>query len=214
MDNMDLTRITALSDRFSAPVTRRRGLALLAGFGLVSGSLIEATDARKKKRKKKKKPAPSPAGPVAQTDASCIRDGSAWIETDWVAQTFRAIRSGPLTSASVWLDPDVAVASFAMEIWTVDINDKPGTVLAGTAISGAQAKPAATGQVTGVFAAPANVVAGLRYALVFTTPPGQIVDVRLHPQNLCADGTMLIRNNGQIVPAPDVDLHFETIVTA
>jgi hypothetical protein len=209
---------------------RRGTLGLLLGSAL--GLLrLESGDAKgKKKRKKKRKkpqapqspPAPPaspppPSVPVARADASCIVTNPAGngAGAAQVAQTFAAIRTGQLTSASIQLRVNGAGMDFDIEIWTVDENDLPDTFIAGTVITNVPA----TGfpgprQLTATFPSPAPVVSGTRYAIVITK--GDNADFNVSSTNPCTDGRYLSRGelDASWFPEATVDLHFETVVVA
>ena len=77
---------------------------------------------------------PPPPAPVAQADAFCAATGFGLSNTR-LAQSLRALRSGQLTSASVFLMADVAGADLDVEIWSVDQANAPSAMLAGTTIA-------------------------------------------------------------------------------
>jgi hypothetical protein len=53
-------------------------------------------------------------------DAACPEPDEGFTDRPRVAETFRALRSGQLTSASVELHSNDEGADFAMEIWSVN----------------------------------------------------------------------------------------------
>jgi hypothetical protein len=155
-------------------------------------------------------------GPVTTADAACPGPYPDLTNAPQNAQTFRALRSGQLTSASVEPNSNDEGADFAMEIWSVNQANFPSTVLASTMITDVPA-PIAPGPrtLTGTFAAPATVVAGVRYALVITGQPNQF---RLggYATNSCLDGNYFLgaTTDGAFTAQPTADLGFATFVTA
>ena len=220
---MDSSQFDALVSRLSAHLTRRRSLGVLATLGAGAGLADAASlDARKKKHKKHKKrggkttPPPPPTGPVALADASCLATGSGTIGPR-LAQTFRARRSGSLTSATVFLrktEPGIAVD---VEIWSVDGSNAPtlprlaGVTLTNVpVVSGGPSQP-----LTATFPGPATVVAGMRYALVVTEPSSSSFGLESSNPGPCPDGGAFysFSPTGMLVESGG-DLRFETVVTA
>jgi hypothetical protein len=185
---------------------------------------------RKKKRKKRKKdhrernvtsPLASPQDPVTTADAACSAVATAGlIGTRRVAQTFRALRSGQLTSASFVLLENPEGPAFDVEIRDVDS--------AGAPVSGFLARSSvinvpATDRngrpltVTAVFASPATVEAGRRYALVVTETSGTGFTVQINfATNPCADGNLFTDSiaAGNFISVVNNDLVFATTVKA
>jgi hypothetical protein len=244
---MDGFAFDALTRSLTSAGSRRRALTgLVSGtLGLILGaSVIDEAAAKKKcppckKRKdgkcKKKKPegtacaggtcrggscvpaVPGPVGPVTKADAACAGPYTGF--TTWLrnAQTFRALRSGPLTSASVELHSNEAGADFDMEIWSVNEANAPSTILAGTTIANVPATIAPRPRtLTGTFPAPATVVAGLRYALVITGQPDQSYTLWGSDNNPCPEGNLFTANTTDeaFTVSPTNDLRFATFVTA
>jgi hypothetical protein len=162
-------------------------------------------------------PPPGPSAPVTTADAACPSPHLNWSPWPRNAQTFRALRSGQLTSASVELHNNVEGADFDMEIWSVDAANAPSTVLAGTTIANVPATPF-PGQrtLTGTFPAPAAVVAGLRYALVITGREGQSSGIWTSATDACPDGNFFyaMTLTEAFTAAPGSELGFATFVTA
>jgi hypothetical protein len=162
-------------------------------------------------------PPPGPAGPVTTADAACPGPYTTYSDYLRNAQTFRALRSGQLTSASIQLYLNDEGADFDMEIWAVNQANVPSTVLAGTTIANVP-KTIAPGPctLTGTFATPATVVAGLRYALVITGRENQLAYILAHSNDVCPDGNLFlaIAADAVFVPAPSSELGFATFVTA
>jgi hypothetical protein len=161
---------------------------------------------------------PDPVGPVTTADATCLDADENKAFGLRLVQTFRALRSGHLTSASVELTDNVAGADFDMEIWSVDQDNVPNAVLAGVTIADV---PATGGGVlrtlSGTFPGPATVVAGLRYALVVTiVGPNQSFGLHYATIDNCPDGNMfqVVPGGGPLVSEPTSDLVFATFVTA
>lgn len=105
---------------------RERPPLLGAGLGALLGLAATAPgDAKKKKKRKKnkgKQPTTTPPvttpKPVARVDAACPLTGATSANPVRQAQTFRAIRSGKLTSASVYLVENLPGADLDVEIRT------------------------------------------------------------------------------------------------
>jgi len=227
---MDTNRFDFLSRSLRDARSRRGALTSVLGGTLGLLGLAE-TDAKKKKGKGKKgkgkkggkggkgtppPPPPPPVVPVATADAACAATGIGTSNAR-LAQTFRALRSGQLTSASVFLTSNIDGADFDLEIWSVNEANAPSTILAGATIADVPETTNETGTrtLTGTFPTPATVVAGLRYALVITGPPNQGYYLVSGLNNPCPDGTLF---GAPSANAPFVastsDLRFETVVTA
>jgi hypothetical protein len=244
---MDGFAFDALTRSLTSAGSRRRALTgLVSGtLGLIlAASVIDEAAAKKKcppckKRKKgkckKKQPdgtacaggtcrggscvlaAPGPVGPVTTADAACSGTYT-WFNVELRhAQTFRALRSGQLTSASVVLHSNDEGADFDMEIWSVNEANAPSAVLAGTTIANVPATIAPGPRtLTGTFPAPTTVVAGLRYALVITAQPDETVDLLGRFNNPCPDGNYFTADTTDeaFTASPTNDLGFATFVTA
>src|SRR4051812_9408734 len=224
---MNGTRLDTLARFMATGSSRRRVLRGLSSSALVlaTSRFVESADARTHQRhhknhhqshgkhnKKKSKPVvqppgempPATPGPTTTADAFCptaapnVALGSA----RRFAQSFVALRSGQLTSASVNLVANLEGANFALEIRNVDATGTPSDVLART--------------ITGTFATPATVVAGQPYALAITGEPGNPFGVEGQQFNPCPDGFLFIDTDAsetfQRKDAPD--LVFATSVTA
>lgn len=164
-----------------------------AALMVVVGRLSEGTDAaqhhknhrhhkdtkpRKRKRQRgdtplvqtpEETPPPPPPGPQTTADALCAPAGSpaGFTASRRFAQSFVALRSGALTSASVRMSINSEGADFELEIRNVDASGTPTNVLASTSITDVPrtAFNEPPRSITGTFASPANVVAGQSYAL-------------------------------------------------
>jgi hypothetical protein len=216
----------------------RRGavVGLLGGtLGLFGLTETEAKHKHKKHKKHKKPPgsgsppasppvspppsppASPPPGRIATADATCGASGGRVIGLRQ-AQTFLALRSGQLTSATVFLSTNDSGADIDVEIWSTDGAGAPREVLAGVAIADVPATDAPGGdpprRLSATFSGPATVVAGLRYAVVITGPDGSfgLDGARGNP---CPDGNAFFASarNEALRSDPNLDLHFETIVT-
>src|SRR3954469_10198490 len=241
---MNGTRLDTLARSMATGSSRRRGLRGLSSTALVlaTSRFVESADARThhthhknhhqshgKHNKKKSKPVvqlpgempPATPGPTTTADAFCptaapnVALGSA----RRFAQSFVALRSGQLTSASVNLVANLEGANFALEIRNVDVTGTPSDVLARTSIANVPAidffnDPPRT--ITGTFATPATVVAGQPYALAITGEPGNPFGVEGQQFIPCPDGFLFIDTDAsetfQRKGAPD--LVFATSVTA
>jgi hypothetical protein len=172
----------------SRAASRRSALAGLTGWLFAASPLALAFDeaaARKnrqrKRRGKKRKSgqpptsppiSPPPSGPVARPDATCPGPGvSALVFSPEkrLAQTFRAVASGPLVSAAVEIGkvPD-SLGDYLLRLSPVDgVGFPTNDVLAEAEVANGSV-PAGASTVTFPFSSPAAVVAGTRYALVLT----------------------------------------------
>lgn len=216
-DAMDVAQIDRIAARLSARLTRRRGLAVL-GFLGVAGALPggDVSAGKKRRKKRKKRSVGGAPSPVARADASCIVTNSIGAGDGWnrVAQSFLALRTGQLTSASVLLQSNDDGMDFDVEIRTVNQFGAPDALLGGTTISDVPATVfPGPRRLAATFPTPIPVVAGTRYALVITK--GANADFVAVAGNPCADGNSFYGDvGGSYFPAPNVDMHFETVVTA
>ncbi|MFT4039083.1 MAG: hypothetical protein QM692_12935, partial [Thermomicrobiales bacterium] len=132
-----------------------------------------------------------------------------------IAQTFRARRTGQLTSASVFLQSNDAGMDFEIEIWSVNESAAPGAFLARATVADVPltAFPDSR-RLTASFPNPAAVTGGTQYAIVVTK--GDNSSLAVSAGNPCADGNIFYAGEvtDPFFPATTVDLHFETIVTA
>lgn len=214
---MDTNQFNELARLLGASRTRRGSLALAGALGVASAGLAAEAQARKhKKRKKKRKPqtTPPPAPPVAYADASCSASGVA-VTAVRNAQTFLALRSGQLTSATIYLVQNSAGVSLALEIWSVDGAGQPSARLAGETVANIAAD-STTRPITVTFTVPAQVTAGTRYAVVVTRASGSSAAYESAGSNPCPDGQNWFSTtpSGPFTSNSAFDLHFETVVTA
>jgi hypothetical protein len=240
--SMDSARFDSLTRTLIAAGSRRQALAALVGsLGLLGWHGTENAAAhnplktcKKKSGQQKKKclkkakqhnathtAALPPAGPVTTADAACHFPPGAGHGGARVAQTFRALRSGHLTSASVLLVENLDGASFDLEIWSVNAANVPSTVLAGTTIANVPATEfwEPRRPLSGTFSAPPAVVAGLRYALVVTGPMSQfdsLFSLQVGGDASCTDGHLFHdpEADGTFEARQMTDLDFATFVTA
>jgi hypothetical protein len=230
---MDTDRFERALKLLSTAPSRRQALGgvvgVLVGGVLGSASPISARGRKGKGGKGKKKtrrggqvlpPASSPPRPVAMADASCSITSNAirLSSTNFprVAQTFRALRTGQLTSASVVLLKNDEGSDLDVEIWSVTQENVPDALLAGTTIANLPATiDPDIRTATATFPTPASVVAGRRYALVITFAGGESA-LLSGPGNPCADGNIFTKSslNAAWSQFPDNDMGFETVVTA
>jgi hypothetical protein len=117
-------------------------------------------------------PAPATAEPVL--DANCPGPPTGLVvvgSNARRAQTFTAQTTGTLVRGEFEIDKEaMTTADWVMQIVTTDASGVPtNTVLASTAIPDA-AVPVGNSRLVGTFAAPADVQAGQRYAIVVTRP--------------------------------------------
>lgn len=225
---MEITRFDALVHHLGTHLTRRHSLGLLGMLGV--SSVIPADDAaarkgkgKRKKRKGKKKggkkptTTPPPTGPVAYPDARCAATLAGGASSTRLAQTFRALRSGQLTSATVFLDRNVAGTTLDIEIWSVNGAGIPDAVLAGSTVANIPSVSGPPRPLTVTFAGPATVVAGLRYAVVVTCTSGTAA-LAYSGGNPCPDGSGFFANSTadplSASGSGSTDYWFETVVTA
>jgi hypothetical protein len=212
---VDTDPFDALTARLSHHLSRRRCLGLL-GVAILAPAHDAIAGKKKRKRRKKKKPT-TPAA-VARPDASCIvPDGNTGngAGAARVAQTFQALRTGQMTNATVSLRVSGPGMDFGIEIWSVNEQDVPQTLLGGTTIRDVPStgfpgpRPLAA-----TFPNPVPVVAGTRYAIVVTK--GDDADMVVASGNPCPNGKMFTQDkiSDPFTPAPNVDMFFETIVVA
>jgi hypothetical protein len=212
--------------RSGSPRSRRGLLPLLAStlvailpFVLGPGAAAAKKHRGKKRKKKRRSHTSLPPGPITMADATC-RPATPISFTGFrrYAQTFVAQRSGQLTSAAFTLNFSKAGGAFNLEIRAVDMAGTPSTVLASTAISNVPATgdtdPPRT--VTGVFAAPAAVVAGQIYALTVTDVANLTYDIQVGGDDPCPYGIAFLDAlaDGSFMPQATYDLTFTSFVTA
>lgn len=205
-------------DAASRMIASRRTLlgGLVAVVSTTTGAVIPESLAKKHKKKRHKKPKHPPAGPTAYADASCNATGGG-VSAVRVAQTFRALRSGQLTSATAFLTANLAGLDLDVEIWSVDSAGRPNAVLAGATVANIPASSEDNPRpVTATFSGPATVVAGLRYALVVTGAAADFYIFDCNPGNPCPDGQTYSAPSatGAFSPRDGFDLRFATVVTA
>ncbi|MFT4038420.1 MAG: hypothetical protein QM692_09590 [Thermomicrobiales bacterium] len=216
---MKNTHTDALAPTLAQRLSRRRlgllGVIATAGYGFVEDTA--AKKKHKKRHKKKPKPQPTPPGPVALKDATCTftEFSPAGYGLKRSAQTFRAIRTGQLTSASVIINSNPAISDIDVEIWSVNQSNAPSAFLAGTTV--ADVPLVAVGNtytLSATFPTPAAVVSGTRYALVLTTPG--TVSFVVSFTDPCADGAAYSQTtvNSPWDAGLQADLYFETVVVA
>jgi hypothetical protein len=151
-------------------------------------------------------------------DATCSGPGNSNVTgSRRFAQTFVALRSGQLTSATIELEQNQDSADFVVEIRTVDGSGVPtNTVLATTTVdnvpSTAFGGPPRT--ITADFSAPAAVVAGQTYALSLTVGVTQTFTLDVHNNNPCGDGPLYgdAFADGTFNPVGSADMIYATFV--
>jgi hypothetical protein len=209
---------------WAALSTRRHTLRTLSGLGLAGLLDLREGDAKKHKKHKKKHgkgsppaspPASPPPGPIATADASCVCTGTEGFGYR-VAQTFRALRSGQLTSATIYLGENTDGVDLDVEIRSVDETGARSALLAGTTIINVPATVfPGPRRLTATFPTPAAVVEELRYALVVSGPLAAF-GWQASDTDPCPEGAVYYKNTSADawISAATFDLHFETIVTA
>ncbi|MFT4037153.1 MAG: hypothetical protein QM692_03155 [Thermomicrobiales bacterium] len=215
---MDADQFDALGRRLGASSTRRRSLGLVGALGVSGVGLANEASANKHKKKRKKKHKPQttlpPAAPVAHPDASCSATGTP-VSAVRNAQTFRALRSGLLTSATIYLVANASVVTLDIEIWSVDGTGQPSAVLAGATVANIAAG-STTRPISVTYAGPAQVTVGLRYAVVVTRTSGTTAQYDSAMGNPCPDGQNWFAESAAEPFMTDAtfDLRFDTVVTA
>jgi hypothetical protein len=131
-----------------------------------------------------------PANAEVVPDANCpgpvTGPASSGVDARW-AENFTALHTGSLVRGETEIGKTGATGDFAMQILATDsAGDPTNTVLASTTIPDASV-PIGDSRIAGVFATPANVVAGQRYAFVITRPGAEFT-VRDANNNPCPDG--------------------------
>jgi hypothetical protein len=223
-------RVDALLRTLNSAASRRGILAALSGLLAAGpfGPLAEVANARRagkrqrrrQARRKKRNQRRTPSQDAVTTlDAACAPSSAEPQAFDRrFAQTFLALRSGRLTSASVVLAANPGGNDFALEIWAVGQDGVPvKSILASTTISGVPATSEDTPRpITGAFSAPAQVTAGQRYALVITETTELGFNILANDNNTCPDGDLFEDGeaNEDFVLEANADLIFTTFVTA
>ncbi len=185
---MNSTQHAALLRSITGLASRRGIIAGLASGLLATGIVadnVDEAEARKKgkrknKKRKNKKNKNRQDDPKVRVDATCPNLGSIISSvTDGnfrFAQTFFAVRSGPLVTAVILSNKEPGSdGDFVLRLSPVDASGVPtNEVLAEASIASADA-PDGVSTFTFAFSNPAPVVAGTEYALVLTRPGGTFV---------------------------------------
>jgi hypothetical protein len=185
-------------------LVRRFSHASLLAVALTTLALLSAPTAAAQEVADANCPGPLASG-ASQTD-----------ETVW-AQTFTALNTGKLTRARAPVSKEAAsTGDFVLSIHTVDASGVPtDTVLATTTIDDAPLPEETLTTIEGVFAAPADVVAGEQYALAVSRPGGTSMAVGVRGDDLCP-GTLYSRPSSSDPFAPvglNADMVFAVFVT-
>ena len=225
---MDGSQFDTLLQGLTAARSRRGALVGLLGGAVGLFGLKESEAKHKKKHKHKKPPPPvspppvspppsPPPSPVALADATCGATGGRIIGLRQ-AQTFPALRSGQLTSATVFLATNDSGADIDVEIWSTDGAGASSAVLAGVAIADVPATDVSVGIRRA--ASPRPLVARRRSSRACATPwssPDRIPALGWTDffGNPCPNGNAFFSSlrNGPFRSDANLDLHFETIVT-
>jgi hypothetical protein len=131
-----------------------------------------------------------PASAETVLDANCPGPETiafpSGVDARW-AETFTALNTGSLVRGETEIGKNGAAGDFVMQILATDGSGDPtNNVLASTTIPDASV-PIGNSRIAGVFATPANVVAGQRYAFMITRPGAEFT-VRDAGNNPCPDG--------------------------
>jgi hypothetical protein len=131
-----------------------------------------------------------PATADVVPDASCAGPVtgpvSSEVDNRW-AENFTALHTGRLVRGETEITKTGAEGDFVMQILATDsAGDPTNNVLASTTIPDASV-PTGDSRIAGIFATPANVVAGQRYAFVITRPGAEFT-FRDANNNPCPDG--------------------------
>jgi hypothetical protein len=110
-------------------------------------------------------------------DASCQPTPDAGVTRAKVAQTFTALNTGQMTSATMQASrPAGTTEDYVMEVRTVDMSGIPTETGLGSAAVPASGLPDDVfAYFTGHFSTPASVVAGQQYALVLSRPGTSVI---------------------------------------
>jgi hypothetical protein len=186
---MDVDYFAELLRTLPTPVPRRGLLAALIG-GLLTAlpfprdfdeTVAKNSSKRRHRRKhqarrkkRQQQTSLSPSGPVSRVDATCPSRTGAFLITDGderIAQTFTAIRTGPLVQAVVEVfKVSGTTGDYILHLGAVNPSGIPtNDVLAESVVANARV-PDFSAPLTFGFANPATVVAGTAYALVLTRP--------------------------------------------
>jgi hypothetical protein len=140
------------------------------------------------------------AGAAEIQDAMCLAPGVVFISPSdpangRVGETFTALHTGQLTRAQISVNKsNTSTGDDALDVRALDGTGSPTeTILASTTISNASV-PSGTSTLTGSFSAPAEVVAGQRYALAVSRPGGSQLGVQISQTNPCPDGELFTSN--------------------
>jgi hypothetical protein len=223
-----------LRPSLASGLSRRHLLAGLSGGLLALRSLVAGVgdvNARNSKRKKKRRAgkrrqgqqpsAPPPSsGPVTRTDATCVGPSDRGISFDGdgrMAQTFTALGSGQLARADLQIRKlEETFGDYILQLGAVDAFAVPtDEVLAATSVANFTV-PDGESTVSFVFATPAAVVAGTRYALVLTRPGSNQLVWTGHGGDTCGGRAFLSVTQNEVFQPVDteLDLNFTTFVRA
>jgi len=215
---------STLPRSFTLAASRRGLLAGLTGGVFAVGALGMDHDAEARKhgknRKRKGRKNKKQNRPRTRTDATCGGGSDAnlgaFSGNNRLAQTFTAIRSGPLVSAQILilkLAGDTA-GDFVLRLSPVaksgEVNAPANEVLAETSFTDA-ALPVGESTVTFTFATPFTVVAGTEYALVLTRPGGGQFAWSGHGDSCSGQAFVGLDQTGAFIDT-GIDLIFTTFV--
>jgi Ca2+-binding RTX toxin-like protein len=190
----------------------RRGTArLLSRFSLAAATSVAALTLSN---------APQAAAQEVP-DASCPGPAGAFLGssspgTDQFAQTFTALNTGTVTRAQVRVVKAAgSTGDYALAVHTVDGSGVPTqTVLASTTVQNEDVPEGDEVTVEGIFASPADVVAGQQYALVLSRPGGSQLGVNARTDNVCPGGAFIAFDGGDFAALiVGEDLIFAVFVT-
>lgn len=215
-----LRSITGRASRRGIIASLARGLFAI-GIGSVTVDDVEASKKRKRRKRKNKKKDknPRPSGPVTRADATCAASNrvvfSAFDGNLRIAQTFFAVKSGPLVTAVILSSKEPGSdGDFVLRLSPVDASRVPTNEVLAEASVVAATVPDGVSTFTFAFSNPAPVVAGTEYALVLTRPGGTFVAWVGQSDTPCSGQRFFSNDQDKpFQPDPNVlDLGFTTFV--
>jgi hypothetical protein len=128
-------------------------------------------------------------------DAACLASSGVYLQPSMtstrLAETFTALQTGGVTRAQFSIyKQSGSTGDYALDVRTLDGSGLPTeNVLASTAISDGSV-PNGQSIISGMFSAPASIVAGQRYALAVSRPGGSQIAIEVNQTNPCSDGQL------------------------
>jgi hypothetical protein len=175
---------------------------------------------RRTRRKKRQEDLPLPPGPITRVDATCpINTGGFLITTgdQRIAQTFIALRTGPLVQATVEiLKGPGSTGDYILRLSPVDASGIPTNDVIAASVVADRFVTDVFATLTFGFSNPATVVAGTQYALVLTRPGSDQLEAIGTFDNPCAGRAF--SSPSQTAPFVEddegFDMTFTTFVTS